>query len=73
MPDTRFSLIGKAVVFIVKMPDSRLRKVVSELKQVNKMRKVTKKRKTKKKNGMRKGSPEAKAWGRKMARARARN
>jgi len=47
MPDTRFSLIGKCVVFLVKMPDSMLRTVLKEMKQLAKVRKTIKKRKRK--------------------------
>ena len=47
MPDTRFSLIGKCVVFLVKMPDSMLRTVLKEMKQLSKVRKTIKKTKRK--------------------------
>ena len=45
MPGTRYKLIGECVVFIVKSPDTILRRVLSELKQVKKIRKKTKTRK----------------------------
>jgi len=76
----RFILIGKIVVAVVKAPDIILTRIFKEITQASKIRKSSKtKRKTSKINGpkrsksskrMRKGSPEAIAWGRKMRKAR---
>jgi|TARA_B100001750_G_C15515238_1_gene606618 hypothetical protein len=51
LANTRFTLIGKCVVFLVKMPDSMLRRVLKEMEQLSKVRKTIKKtkRKTKRK------------------------
>ncbi|MDG2267016.1 MAG: hypothetical protein P8L91_08545 [Candidatus Marinimicrobia bacterium] len=76
----RFILIGKIVVAVVKAPDIILTRIFKEITQDSKIRKSAKtKRKTLKKvvqkrskssKKMRKGSPEAIAWGRKMRKAR---
>ena len=76
----RFILIGKIVVAVVKAPDIILTRIFKEITQASKIRKSAKtKRKTLKKvvqkrskssKKMRKGSPEAIAWGRKMRKAR---
>ncbi|MDG2265899.1 MAG: hypothetical protein P8L91_02840 [Candidatus Marinimicrobia bacterium] len=73
----RFILIGKIVVAVVKAPDVILTRIFKEITQASKIRKSSKtKRKTpspkrsKSSKRMRKGSPEAIAWGRKMRKAR---
>ena len=70
MPISKYTLIGKIVFSICKMESSKLRKIASELSVLSKVRKSKKSKKTKRKGSMKKGSPEAKAWGRKMRRLR---
>ena len=56
MPDTRFSLIGKCVVYLVKMPDKVLRNLEKEMKALSKVRKAVKKRGSKRRKSARKES-----------------
>ena len=69
MPDTRFTLIGKACVWIVRASDSELRTLLKAAGWRGTKRKGTirLKSKRKRKARFRKGSPEAKRY---MARIR---
>ena len=65
MPDTRFTLIGKACVWMVRASDAELRSLLSKggWKGIRKTKRKGKKRKGR----FKKGSPEAKRY---MARIR---
>jgi hypothetical protein len=61
LANTRFTLIGKCVVFLVKMPDSMLRRVLKEMEALSKVRKAVKnKRKTSKKLVQKRGKSSKK-------------
>ena len=70
MPDTRFSLIGKACVWIVRATDSELRGMLSHggWKGLKKVRGYTSKKK--RKGRFKKGSKEAKRYMAKIRRMR---